>query len=71
LGDAVYGVVSREGRPFLPPHEMREIVSGEIGSALRFIQLGIGGIALDVTIIGKSAKGVGNPAPTDVDRFRK
>jgi hypothetical protein len=37
LRDAVYGVVSREGCPFLPAHEMREIVSGEIGSALRFI----------------------------------
>ena len=37
LRDAVYGVVRREGCPFLPAHEMREIVSGEIGLALRFV----------------------------------
>ena len=69
LRDAVDGVVGRERRAFLPAYEMRDVVSREIGLALRYVELGIGSIALDVTVIRKGTEGVGNFAPTDVDRL--
>lgn len=71
LRNAVDGMVGRESRAFLPAHEMREVISGKIGPALRFVELDISGIALDMAVIGKGAEGVGNLAPTDVDRFRQ
>ena len=59
-------MVSREDSAFLPAHKVREEVSGEIGPALRFVELGGRGIGLDVTIVGKGTEGVGNFATTDV-----
>ncbi len=35
FGDAFYGVVGGEGCAFLPADEVGEVVSGEVGSALR------------------------------------
>src|SRR5258707_6487887 len=68
-GDAFDGVMGRKHRALLPPDEMRKIVSSKISSALRFVELSISGIALDVPVVGERAERVGNPRPTDVDRL--
>src|SRR5882757_4114942 len=71
LGDALDGAMGREHRTFLPGHEAREVVSGEVGPALRFVELGIGGLTFGVSVVGEGTEGVGDLAPADVDGLRK
>jgi hypothetical protein len=53
LRNAVDGVMGRESRAFLPAYEVREVVSGKIGLALRLVELGVSSIAFDMAVVGK------------------
>ena len=69
FGDALDGVMSGECRSFLPANEVREIITGEVGSALGFFELDVCGPAAFEVIVCEAAEGVGDLRPANVDRF--
>lgn len=65
--DALDGVMGREGSALLPADEVREVVSGEVGLALRLFKLDVGRLAAGEKIVGEAAERVRDFCPVDVD----
>ncbi len=55
FGDAFDGVVGGEQGALLPAYEVREVVSGEVGSALGSVEPGVGGFAAGRMGVGETA----------------
>lgn len=62
-------MVGGEDCALLPGDEVREVVSSEVGLALRFFKLCVGRGAAGEEVVREAAEGVWDPGPCDVDRF--
>ena len=67
LRDALDGVVRGEDCALLPADEMGEVVACEVGLALRFFELLVGGVAAGEVVVGEAAQGIRDLRPGDVD----
>src|SRR5215470_14923939 len=62
-------MVGGEDGSFLPAYEVGEVVSCEVGSALRFFELRVGGSTRGQVDVGHAAQRIGDLAPWDEDGF--
>ena len=67
FGNAFDGVVGGEYGAFLPGYEVGEVVSGEVGSTLGFVELGVGGLSAWQEDVSEAADGVGDLCPADIN----
>src|SRR3954447_26583604 len=65
--DAFHGVMSREDGALLPADEVREVVAGEVGLALRLFKPDVSRLAAGEKIVREAAERVRDSGPVDVD----